>query len=89
MLILDKLWNGEPNPSGRRIQNVAYSQCMQEVGRAEENLLSILTAEGKALFDAYDDKSTALLQLREEDAFAEGFRMAVMILLDIFGYTRE
>lgn len=84
MLILDKLWDGALNPSGRR-QGASYSKTIGEVARAEQALLDILSPEGKKILEAYDDRWVALCAIQERDAFFTGFRIAGQLLLDILG----
>lgn len=80
-LILDKLWNGELNPGGRRISGL--SQYSGKVERAEDELLAILPPEGRARFEAYDNAWVTLAAAQERDAFITGFQTAGMLLLDI------
>lgn len=85
MLILDQLWDGELDPSGRRIRGDEYSRWVKEMAQAEDRLLKVLSPEGKSLFEAFDTQSTALTGFLERDAFYTGFRMAGLLLLDILG----
>lgn len=81
MLILDKLWNGELDPSGRRINGL--SQSRREMDQAEEQLMEVLPPEGRKCFEAYDNAWVTQAAALEKDAFFTGFRMAGLLLLDI------
>lgn len=81
MLILDKLWSGEVNPSGRRVAGL--SRYSREVDRAEDELLAVLPPEGQSLFEAYDNAWVSMAAAQEKDAFFTGFRTAGLLLLDI------
>lgn len=81
MLILDKLWNGEIDPSGRRIPGL--SRYSGEINRAEEELLAVLPPEGQSRFEAYDNAWVSMAAALEKDAFCTGFRTAGLLLLDV------
>lgn len=81
MLILDKLWNGELKPSGRRVSG--FSQYSGAVDRAEEELLAVLPPEGKSRLEVYDNAWVTQAAALEKDAFFTGFRMAGLLLLDM------
>lgn len=84
MRILDKLWEGELYPAARSVKELpGYSRCLREAALAEERLLEALSPEAKTLLEEYRAKHMTLSSLLEQDAFAEGFRMAGLFLLDI------
>lgn len=84
MRILDKLWEGELRPAERSVKDVpGYSRCLREAAAAEERLLAVLSPEAQPLLEDYHAKLLTLSALLEQDAFAEGFRMAGLFLLDI------
>lgn len=86
MLILDKLWSGDLDPSGRPLsQRPTYSRCQGEVLEAEERLMEVLAPEEKTRLEDYDTAWATQAAALEQDAFFTGFRLAGLLLLDILG----
>lgn len=78
------MWNGELAPNGRSVEHVlGYQECLREASESEDRLLALLPPEGKAVYDDYFQKHTAVGAMLEQEAFTQGFQMAGLFMLDI------
>lgn len=84
MWIVDKLWNGEVIPCERPVGQIAgFQECMREASESEKRLLEVIPPESRTVYDDYFQKHTAVGAMLEQEAFAQGFQMAGLIMLDI------
>lgn len=78
------MWNGELIASDRSVKQIpGYQECLREASESEDRLLALLSPEGKAVYDDYFQKHSAVGAMLEQEAFAQGFQMAGLIMLDI------
>ncbi len=85
MLILDKLWRGDVAPGERRYRpNREYGKHFQKIEQCEGTIKAELSDAGKVAFADYADAVAEVKAMGECDNFIEGFRMGVMVMLDVF-----
>lgn len=86
MLILDKLWNGKIRPCERYVlENSPYAKLTHESVELMHTLRAAMSPELKQQYDTYCDMQMELEKISEEDAFIQGFRLGVRLLLDVMG----
>ena len=86
MLILEKLWNGEISPWERAVQeNSEYEALSHRTAELQSMIYKELSAEGRAVFDEYNDKEEQLADISEQDAFIKGVQIGARLVLDILG----
>ena len=83
MLVLDKLWRGEISPYNTHIKKGSeYSQVMKELSRQEAAIQEELTEKGRDLFTDIQDLQIDLSARETQEAFTQGFRLGMCLLLD-------
>ena len=84
MKILEELWYGNINPQGPDSQkNPRMEHALFLVVKSEEAMRAMLTDTQKEQFEKVSDRQSELTDLLERRAFAEGFRLAVKIMVDV------
>ena len=84
MKILEKLWFGNINPQGPDAQkDPRMERALYLVVKNEEALRSMLTEIQKEQYEKVSDRQSELTDLLERRAFAEGFRLAVKLMIDV------
>ena len=84
MRILEELWYGNINPQGPdRQKNPQMEHALFLVVKSEEAMRAMLTDTQKEQFEKVSDRQSELTDLLERRAFAEGFRLAVKIMVDV------
>ena len=84
MKIFEELWYGNINPQGRESQkDPRMEQALYLVVKNEDALRSMLTDIQKEQYEKVSDRQSELTNLLERRAFAEGFRLAVKIMVDV------
>ena len=84
MKILEEIWYGNINPQGRDTQkDPRIEQALFLVMKNEEAMKATLTDTQKEQLERVSDRQSELTDLLECQAFAEGFRLAVKIMVDI------
>ena len=84
MRILEEIWYGNINPQGRDAQkDPRMEKALYLVVKNEEALRAMLTDIQKEQYEKVSDRQSDLTDLLERKAFAEGFRLAVKIMVDI------
>lgn len=86
MLILEKLWHGQIDPSERQVrEDSEYQRISHEAIECMLTFHRELSTEGKSAFDEYYEKEQLLADISEQDAFIKGVRIGAKIILDILG----
>ena len=84
MKILEELWFGNINPQGPDTpKDPRIDHALFLVVKNEEALRSMLTDIQKEQYEKVSDRQSDLTDLLERRAFAEGFRLAVKIMVDV------
>ena len=84
MKILEELWYGNINPQGPDSQkNPQMEHALFLVVKSEEAMRAMLTDTQKEQFEKVSDRQSELTDLLERRAFAEGFRLAIKIMVDV------
>ena len=84
MKILEKLWYGNINPQGPDAQkDPRMERALYLVVKNEETMRAMLSDTQKEQFEKVSDRQSELADLLERRAFAEGFRLAVKIMVDV------
>lgn len=84
MKILEQLWHNKLTPiPPRDHSNTRYTELLNITCEAEEKLQSLLTDEGKELFQNYTDALADLYDISECDIFINGFRIGAKLMLEI------
>ena len=84
MRIFEELWYGNINPQGPDSQkNPQMEHALFLVMKSEEAMRAMLTGTQKEQFEKVSDRQSELTDLLERRAFAEGFRLAVKLMVDV------
>ena len=84
MKILEELWYGNINPQGPDTQkDPRMEQALYLVVKNEDAMRAMLSDTQKEQFEKVSDRQSELTDLLERRAFAEGFRLAVKIMVDV------
>ncbi len=90
MLFLSKFWNGNAAPGERRYRNrEEYNKPIREMEKCENALTEQLNPAGLAAFKDYCEASGRAYDMEVCDAFIEGFRMGVLMMLDVLHPTPD
>lgn len=90
MFMIDDLWNGRFTPSERTIRKGSHYQKVSVQGTEYlEVFHKELSPEGKKAFDDYYSSQMELWGLSEQDAFTQGIRFGVRLMLDVVGEYRS
>ena len=90
MYVLEDLWKGNIDPSGRAIREGSeYQKISHEAIECMNAFHKELSAEGKKVFDEYYSKEMILADLSEQDAFIKGIRFGAQFILDVIGEYRS
>ena len=85
MLFLSKFWNGNAAPGGRCYHpDEEYNRRLCKMEEYEKIVKAELSEAGVLAFDFFADAALAFGLLGEEDNYIDGFRMGVMVMLDVF-----
>ena len=84
MRILEELWYGNINPQGPDTKmDPRIEQALYLVVKNEDAMRAMLTDTQKEQFEKVSDRQSELADLLERRAFAEGFRLAVKLMVDV------
>ncbi len=85
MLLLDKLWEGEISPGERRYRpGKEYGKHLQKMEKCENAIKAELSEQGKVAFEDFLSADSAISAMEGCDSFIAGFRMATLMMLDVF-----
>jgi len=86
MFIIEDLWFGRFTPSERTVRRGSHYQKVSDEGNAHfEKFYKELSSEGKQAFDDYYSSMMELSSLSEQDAFTQGIRFGIRLMLDVVG----
>ena len=84
MLVIDKLWNGEISPSERYCRkNSPAQELNDELAEKSQALERAMSEEIKPLWEDYSAVRSRIEMLESEDAYIEGVRFGVLLMLDV------
>lgn len=84
MKILEDLWYGNIDPQGRPIKKGSeVERTLSLVVKHDDALCQMLTDEQKEQYEKLHDIQNKLSCLLEQEAFAEGFCLAVKIMIEV------
>ena len=84
MKILEELWHKGLSPSeAKRETNAQYVKQLNIIEKNREKLLSMLSDEGKELFEKIMDSQAELSCMDNCEIFASGFRMGARVMLEV------
>lgn len=87
MSILEDLFEGTVNPSEKIIKKDSHCQILNEqLDRYTEELMPMLSKEGKTLFNKIEDTTISISHLYEKEAFVEGFRLGTQIICEAINF---
>ena len=85
MTTLEDLYYGNIVPAEKGIKKGSeYSKLLNLAARNEEKLLATLTEEQKILFEKYKDYTMDMCSIAEKDAFVEGVKLGVKIVVETY-----
>ncbi len=85
MMILDQLWYGNLAPGERKIRpSGEYGKQFRIMEKYEEMVKAELSEAGKKAFEDFMDAGSTASDMSECDSFVTGFRMGVLMMLDVF-----
>ena len=84
MKILEELWYGNIDPHGRDIRKDSQMErALSLVVKNDDTLRAMLSDIQKEQYEKLHDSQSEMTDLLEREAFAEGFRLAVKIMIDV------
>ena len=84
MKILEELWHQGLHPSeAKRDTNLQYLKQQSKVDKNAEKLLSMLSEDGKKIFEKFMDDQAELSCIDNCEIFASGFRMGARMMLEV------
>ena len=84
MKILEDLWYGNINPQGRGVKKGSrVERALSLVVKNDDTLRAMLSDVQKEQYEKVHDCQSELTDLLEREAFAEGFCLAVKIMIDV------
>lgn len=84
MTTLEDLYYGNIIPVDHSLkQGSAYSEVLKYSVHHQENLLTTLTGQQKEIFEKLTDCESELCGMNERQAFAEGFKLAARLLIEV------
>ena len=90
MFIIEDLWFGRFTPGERAVRNGSHFQKVSKQGTTHlEEFHKELSPEGKQAFEDYYNSQMELWELSEQDAFTQGIRFGVRLMLDVVGEYRS
>ena len=86
MFMIEDIWFGRFTPSERMIRKGSRYQKLSKQGEAYYDIFSKeLSSEGKQAFEDYYSTLMELEGISEQDAFAQGIRFGIRLMLDVVG----
>ena len=86
MFVLNRLWRGDISPSQRAVrQDGEYGKVLSHLCAIGDKMSGEMTAEGRKLFEEFQEVQADLNGIECEDVFVEGFRLGAQLMLDTFG----
>lgn len=90
MFVLEDLWYRRITPSEREIRKGSHYQKVSHEGTAfMEAFHKELSPEGKQAFEDYYRTQMELWGISERDAYFQGIRFGVRLMLDVVGDYRS
>ena len=84
MKILEDLWYGNIDKQGRGIKKGSrMERAVSLVAKNDDTLRAMLSDVQKEQYEKVHDSQSELTDLLEREAFAEGFCLAVKIMIDV------
>ena len=84
MKILEDLWYGNIDPHGRDIKKGSrMERVLSLIVKNDDTLRAMLSDVQKEQYEKVHDCQSELTDLLEREAFAEGFCLAVKIMIDV------
>ena len=84
MKILEDLWYGNIDPQGRPIKKGSeIERTLSLMVKYDDALCKMLTDEQKEQYEKLHDVQNKLSCLLEQEAFSEGFCLAVKIMIEV------
>ena len=84
MTALEDLWYGNVAPHRWSIKKGSHAErALSMIAKHDDTLRSILSDEQKEEYIKLYDCQSELTDILERDAFAEGFSLAVKIMIDV------
>ena len=85
MTTIENLYYGNIVPAEKGIKRGSeYSKLLHLAARNEEKLSVTLTEEQKSLFEKYKDCTMDMCGIAEKDAFVEGVKLGVKIVVETY-----
>lgn len=90
MSILEELYNGNVNPSGKYIRKGSeYQRINNQLTDDIEKLIGMLNEEERQLCKRIEDNLYKLGYITEKERFIEGFGIGVQLMCEILNYKSE
>ena len=83
MSVLNRLWRGDISPSQRTVRRDSeYGKVLSHLCAIGDKMSGEMTAEGRKLFEEFQEVQAALNGIECEEVFVEGFRLGAQLMLD-------
>ena len=83
MTILEQLWQDKIHPAEIKSHDPRYNKFLDIADESETKLLSLLSDEGKKLFEKLTEARSELHAINELEIFKTGFRTGANLILEI------
>ena len=83
MRILEDLWYGKVIPWQKGIKSEEYKTLMAQIAEDEEKLLSLLSNEGKEIYDQLMEHQSEAVALEQRESFILNFKLGAKFTLEI------
>lgn len=85
LITIENLYYGNIVPAENGVKRGSeYSKLLNLAARNEEKLSASLTKEQKILFEKYKDCTMDMCGIAEKDAFVEGVKLGVKIIVETY-----
>ena len=90
MFVLEDLWYGRITPSEREVRKDSrYDKVSHQGTEYLQMFHQELSPEGKEAFEAYYSSQMELWEISEQDAYFQGIRFGIRLMLDVIGDYRS
>ena len=83
MKVLEDLWYGKITPWQMGSKSEEYKTLMVQIAKSEEKLLSLLSEEGKEVYEKLMDLQSKTSVMEQREMFLRSFKLGAKFILEI------
>ena len=83
MKILEDLWYGKVIPWQKGIKSEECKTLMAQIAEDEEKLLSLLSNEGKEIYEQLMEHQSEAVALEQREAFIRNFKLGARFMMEM------